>query len=435
VTEPTAAPSIQISFGEAEPLPVPEPAPTPVSTGLATVVARSPEPQPERLVCSKLVVGASLAQARREAAQLFPRFLQHPEAMMDYGVDALQGVNRLVDRLLKEVDPVRIPQLHAMLGDLNRQMLAIKGKYDVNDPKFRQEYDDYLKGVKRILRKARDFVALMKADIQSIETQLDKMGKDLAGKQFDMTRNVKYYNQLLDENEDSIIQLIYKIGVMELIVEEARRDAANITVGDASLGDRGEAQRQQRADLISNLEIKIADYKGRLFVAWATSPHTLMMRSLDVGMANKLNTLVQVTIPQMKLVLVQWRMMLQTYEAAQNAEAITAMSNRWTQEFFQQGAQVMPAIAQIINQPTVWPETMRAVTEALTQAAEGILTAYQVGEEKRVEVDQTMVQSAQVLGDVHHKINAAVIGQIVGSAQQPVPVEIATSVPRAITAG
>jgi len=437
MTEPAdqTAPAIEIDFGfpEAEPLPVaPEP-PAPVSKGLARV-AENPTTR-QGLVCSNLIKGAGLAKARQEAAALYQQMLADQSKLMAYGTDSLKALNQLVERLLHEVEPVRIPQLNSMLGQLNRQMLAIKGKYDVNDPKFQSDYKDFLAGVKKFLRKSKDFVALMKADMLSIEAQLNTLEKDLAGRQHQMTRNVVYYNALYAENEQAIINLIYTIAVMELIVEEARKDAASITVGDASLGDRGEEQRQMRADLISNMEAKIADYKGRLFVAWATSPQTRMMRSLDVGMANKLNQLIAVVLPEMKLVLVQWRMMLQTFENAQVSEAVTSMANQWTQEFFEQGAQMMPAIAQAINQPVFWPQTMNAIADALTRSAEGVLAAYQAGDQKRQEVDQAMIESGQALSNVHKKIDDTVIGRIVGSASAPIPVEVITSVPKSITTG
>jgi uncharacterized protein YaaN involved in tellurite resistance len=437
MTEPVdeTTPAIEIDFGfpEAAPLPVaPEP-PAPVSQGLARV-AENPTAR-QGLVCSNLLRGASLAQARQQAADLYKQMLPDQSKLMAYGTEALMALNQLVERLLHEVEPVRIPELNGMLGQVNRQMLAIKGKYDVKDPKFQAEYKDFMDGVKRRFRKVRDFAAMMKADIQSIETQLAKLEKDLAGRQHDMTRNVVYYNALYAENEKSITELIRVIAVMELIVEEARRDAANIVVGDASLGDRGEEQKQQLADFISSMEVKITDYKGRLFVAWATSPQTRMMRSLDVGMANKLNQLVQVTIPQMKLVLVQWRMMVATFENAQVAKAVSAMSNQWTREFFEQGAVMMPTIAEAINEPQVWPETMHSIADALTRSAEGVLAAYQAGDQKRREVDEAMIESGKALSAVHKKIDATVIGRIVGSASSPVPVEVITSVPKSITAG
>ncbi len=437
MTEPTAATDatpIEIDFGftEAEALPVPVEPSAPVSKGLAKL-AENPTTR-QGLVCSNLVKGETLARARREAAEQYKLMLADQSKLMAYGGDSLKALNQLVERLLKEIQPVRIPQLNASLGQLNRQMLAIKGKYDINDPKFQSEYKDFMGGTKRRFHKVRDFLTLMKADIQSIETQLDKMEKDLAGRQHDMTRNVVYYNALYAENEQAIMNLIYTIAVMELIVEQARDDAQRIVAGDASLGDRGEEQKQMRADLISNLEVKITDYKGRLFVAWATSPQTRMMRSLDVGMANKLNQLVAVTIPQMKLVLAQWRMMVQTFENGQVAKAITEMSNQWATEFFEQGAIMMPTIAQAINEPTIWPETMNAIADALSRSAEGVLAAYQAGDDKRKQVDQAMIESGKALADVHRKIDDTVIGRIVGSASAPVPVEVVTSVPKALPA-
>jgi len=428
-------PDVQIAFPGLNQTPstaiaVPEPPAAPTVQGMQAYAA-TPQTR-DQLDCSALLTGATLVRARQEAEQLYRDSLQDWTKLMPYGKDALDGVNRLVDQALKEVEPIRVPELHAAMRELNLKMSSIKGKYDVSDPKVKQEYNDFLNGTKRFLHKVRDFLAMMKADVLSIETQLNMLSTQMAGKQVDMVRNVKFYNLLYGENNGSIDQLIYKIGVMQLVSEIGRADAASIPIGDAQRGDRGEAERTLRTNLISNLDIKIADYKGRLWVAWAFGPRLLMMSNLDVGLANKIAFLVDVTIPVMKQVLLDMRMMLASFENAQQIQVITATSNMYLDQLFKQGAVMMPAIAEAINQPTFWPSTMRSITDSLEQTAAGILSAYQAGEQRRAEADQEMRSSQELLTGAAGRLNDAIINGVVGSATKPLPIEITTTVPKAL---
>lgn len=402
---------------DVEPLPV-----APVSTGLATIAAR-PETR-QALVCSQMLDPQVRQVVDRMAAKLYPEMLADQTKVMTYGSDALVELNALVDRLLKEVEPVRIPELNGMMKDLKSNMNAIEGKYPTDDPNFRQEYEDRMNGVKRWFRKAKDYVSMIKVDIQNMEKQLNDLEKDLAGRQFDMTRNVVYYNHLYAENEKGIIKLFRTIAVMEVMTDLAKQQAASIRPDPSNPADRSEEQRQQLADFISTMEVKIGDFKGRLFMAWATAPRTRMMRNLDVGLSNKLSTLVYTTIPMMKMILVEWRMQVVALENAQVVKAVDAMGNEMAARFFESGAEAAVQMAEAINSPMIWPETMRRITTALDQAADGMLNAYQAGQQKRAEVDQAMLETHQVLGNVNRKVDDAVIGRVIATANDAVPAEL-----------
>lgn len=402
------------------------PVETPVDQGMATL-AKTPENR-KQLICKDLLQGGTLVQARAEAEKIYLEMLENSQRLMLYGTDAMADVNNLVERILHDIEPTRIPELNGFMKELNANMLSAKRKYDVTDPKVAEKYEEWASGVRKWFRKGVDFVTMMKADIIEIEKQLDKISAELTGRQVDMTRNVALFDVLYEENEKEIGKLIYVIGVMELIVEVATKDLESIQVGDTDLGDRGQEKRQERVDLITQMQVKIGEYKGRLFIAWATSPQVRMMRALDVGMASKLNELVNGTIPTMKLILAQWRLMAQTMDAATLSAEVQKTANKWTQEFFRNSAVTLPAIAEVIQNPTLTPETIAVVTDSLAQAADGILVAFENGEAKRKELNIAMNTAQGQLADTHQKIDDTVINLVVDSVAEEAP-QIATSVP------
>ncbi len=420
----TATPPAQSSVLEATAVPVEGPA----ETSLA-VIAKTSEGR-QGLVCKNLLEGETKRQAEAEAEKIYREMLTDTQVIMYYGTDALKDVNVLVERLLNEVEPTKIPELNGLMKELNVTMLGIKKKYDMSDPKVRKDYEKWTNGankVKGFFRRGRTFIEVLRSDFTDIEKQLDRISADLAGSQADMSRNVAFLDTIYTENEKEIAKLIYVIAVMEMIVDVAAKDADSIEVGDANLGDRGQEERQKRADLITSMKAKIGEYKGRLFIAWATAPQTRMMRNLDLGMSAKLGEMVNVTVPTMKSLLVQWRMMVQTQDAGKMSEAVQATANQWTQEFFKAGAETMPAIERAIQAPTFTPETLSVVADSLAQAADGVLREYQEGERKRDELDAAMVAAQQQLANTHRKIDEVVIDQVIEAATTPP--QITTSVP------
>lgn len=404
---------------------IPEAPNLPVATGL-TAVASKPETR-RTLNCSDLLQGTTRADAEAEARKLLDEMLDNTQVFMTYGTAALEGVNALVSRLLNELEPVKIPELEGLMKDLNDEMRGVRGKYDMSDPKVRERYEKWSGGVKRFFRSAKSMIEMFREDIATVEKQLDKIGGELKGQQYTLLRNVGYYDELYEENELEIVKLIYTIGVMELIRDYATQRAAAVNVGDASLGDRGNERQAQIAQLAHNMDIKIAEYKGRLFVAWSTSPQVRMMRELNVGLAMRINELICVTVPTMKLTAAQWQLMIQTQDAAKLAQTVADASNEWLQAYARAGAEAVPMIAQVIETPTLTPETIAAMADSIAKQAEGIVQAMQEGAQRRSDMQHAMMTAKSLLDNTSKQISDAVINEVVASATKPLAITTSVS--------
>jgi uncharacterized protein YaaN involved in tellurite resistance len=427
----TAATAIQVAFPRTDEgstaLVVPSAPETPANTGLVPYAAQPPAETRRTLSCKDLLQGDTHMQAEQEAQQLLEQMLENSQVFMTYGTSALEGVNALVNRLLHEVEPTKIPELTQLMRDLNQEMRGVKRKYDVSDPKVREKYEKWKGGVLRFIGQAKTLVELLMEDVQSIEGQIDKVGRDLTGRQLTLLRNVSYYDVLYEENEAEILKLIYVIGVMELVRDMAAQRAASIEVGDANLGDRRGEQRAKLAELSSNMEIKIAEYKGRLMVAWATSPQVRMMRTLNVGLAERLNELVCVTIPTMKATILQWRMLMESQDAARMSQVVQEASNEWLQAYAAAGAEAVPMIAEAVQTPTLTPQTIAAMADSVSQQADGIIHAMELGNQRRQEMDVAMIEAQKVLGDATKHVSDALIEHVIGTATKPLEIETSIS--------
>ncbi len=415
-------PAFQVQFplvpGASETISVP-PAPQGEADLFFKQTAATPATR-ESFSCKSLLTGENLEHAQVYAQRLYPQMLNNTQVMMEFGRDAVAGMNQLIDTLLKEVGPVDIPELTAIMRNLNNEMRKVRGKYDVSDSRARERLENWGKGLGRFFGQAKSLIAALMEDAMSIEQQLDKVKATLVGKEQQILRNVGMYDQLYRANEQEIMNVIRAIAIMELVRDLAQEEAASIVADPNNQAERNKTERKRLlADFIQNLEIKITEYKNRLFVGWTTSPQVTNMRSLDVGLAQKLDLLMNLTIPVMKGTIVQWRMMIQAQQGAQMERVVAEAANEWLTAYTNAGAQAVPLIASAVQTPSLTPQTITAMAASVEQQTQAIIDAYDQGREKRAASDDAIVKAARVISAATNKISTKVVED-----QQPVVDEL-----------
>lgn len=397
---------------------------TPANTTLATVATRVETRK--TLSCKALLVGETLARAELDATKLYEEMKPpsgNSQVFYTYGTAALESVNDLIDRILHEIEPTKIPELTELMRGLNKEMRGIRHKYDLSDPDVAKSYEKGRGWFSRMWGRGHTMLEMLLEDISSIEKNLDRVESQLSKQQEKLLRNVGWYDQIYLENEAEIGKLIYAIGVMELIRDLAASEAASVEVGDASLGDRGGERQAAIAEFANNMEVKIAEYKGRLFVAWATSPQVRMMRTLNIGLAEKLNELVNVVIPTMKGTIAQWQLLMQSKDAAQMATTVAEASNEWLQAYSGAAAAAVPMIAEAIQYPSLTPETVGVMAASIASQADSIIAAMDEGNERRKNLDSAILEAHDVLSASSGRVSDAIIDRIVASATKPLQIE------------
>jgi uncharacterized protein YaaN involved in tellurite resistance len=419
----TANPSVPtFSFPTpTENLPVPAAPVGEVTQGLAGL-AEAPAEQREALPYYQTLPADKLAQAHADANEVLPQMLVDSTALINYGLGAMAKLNAVVDDCLTKVEPTRIPEAQAAMKDLTMSMRAARGKYDVTDPKAREWVQKAIAmsdKPRKLFHKAGDFWAAFQSDVQDIITQIDRVGKELNGKAIKLAYNAEFCNQLYKANEEEVQNLIYVIGVMELALELAKEQALVIPKPDPSNpGDPNAGKRSKYANLITQLEVKIGEFKSRLFVAWASGPMLDAMQAQNVNMAMKLHTLTQTALPTSKNIILQWRIMLQGLEAAKEGAAIQEFTRQNVEQFAKAAAVGMPEIMRSIQAQTATPEMVNIVVDSLTQMVDGIQQAVEEGRHNREVMDQSMRTAQVQLSNVKGKVDDAIINGVIGTAQQ-----------------
>lgn len=428
MTSPTTAtatvPKLQFKVPGAVTAPPPLDIPAPPSAELAPIasqlepVATSPEAR-QGVNCKDMIDQSTLPQKRQEAMRLLQASLNDTDVLLGFGQAALKDVNEVIDVMLRNISAHDMGPVKALMKDAYLNLQNIKGKYDLKTPEGKKAYDEWEHGVvKRWFRKVTNYLQAMQADMLSVDTLLDRMSTDLKKRIVEARTTTKYLDELYVRNEASIYNLIDAIAVMELYVEAAQAHAKGLPDIDPNTQQENELKKRL-ADLIMQMNIKIGEYKGRLWVAWATSPQIRMLRLLYVGEAEKLNEAANVTIYNIKLAMVMWRTQAQAAENAKAIQNIDQLNNESMKEVAAAGANTAGLVMNAVQTPSVLPDTISAVTDSLVTMADNILQAVQAGEQRRTELSAAMGQSKQVLNASQGKFNAAMVDAIIGESTKP----------------
>ncbi|WP_034591944.1 toxic anion resistance protein [Hamadaea tsunoensis] len=423
---------LQIDFGSIVGGPA-QPAAGTADSAIANVVGSVVgSTEPKTLVCADLLTPAQREQAEKAALQLYPQMLANTDALATFGTSAIDGVNAQVQRIFREVGPVRIPELTSIMHEINDRMRDFRHKYDPKDPKVRETFDKFMDSVKGLFRKGRDLVEMLFEEARSVEQQLDRIAGTLVEKQQQLKRNVVLCDELYKANEAAIGQLIGAIAVMELIRDAAVADARSITINPGDVDKRDKEERLARVtEFIQAIEVRINEFQQRLFVAWSTSPQVRNIRLLNYGLGQRLALLVNLTIPTMKLTIAQWGLLLQANQAAQMQQAVADGANEVLSAYASAAGTAVPQIARLIQTPTIRPETIMEVAASIDAQAKGIEDAVRFGQQARNEVVTAIVTAQESMSASSQQLSRNVV-DLVTKARQPLALPPAPQLPASV---
>lgn len=392
-----------------------------------TVLSATPETR-QRLVCRSLLLDTDLVSAEKDAAEILPKMLANTAVRSLFGKDALQAVNDFSDKMLKEQPPVDIPELEQVMKGINRSMRRVGEKYNPNDPKVLERYQAVRDGILARLGFVKTFFEEFMDDTRSLDGRFDQIVENLGDKQEGLLKNVAYYDVSYELNEEEIARLTYKIAVMEFIRDKAAEQANQIVVGDANRGDRGSEDKARITELVTFMENKIVVFQGRLWVSWAMAPQIRTMREVVLGMSERINETVDMTIPTMKRTISMWRSLTQAQQAMEFNKAVEEGHNDVMVMFANTARVAIPAIAEATAMPPLHPATVKAMADSLVAQFDGIIKAIEIGEEARAELEDMMVTSKKVVDEANERLNQARVEHVLAIAHKA-PLKIARSVP------
>jgi len=247
-------------------------------------------------------------------------------------------------------------------------------------------------------------------DARNIYQQLDYVKAQVATKEFEMAKNVQLCDVLYAQNEEELIKIVVVIATMEKIRALALQRAGDIQVDPNNPADRTKGeQKRVISEFAQNMNLKIAEFKNRLFIGWATSPQLTNYRTLNLSTAVRLDLLINVTLPSVKFAIEQWELAIQMQQAAQMIRQIDEFSNQVLATAAAAGAQIAVYVADVTQTPSLDPGTIASMAKSIEDQAAALAAAYQKGIERRRASDAAILDAQRVIANAQKTVSDATL--------------------------
>lgn len=334
--------------------------------------------------------------------QLVDQFLEDKNSLLDFGQDAVENVNITVNKILSEQKKLEIPQVDEILTQTNRELNGFVAKYKDAKPADLEEKPNFLQ---KLFRQGKNNLQEFYFDSQNIERKMDSMAAAVVTQEEVLARNIVSAEMLIEDNTNSIENLVGVIAFIESSQKEAGARAVQLQQEVASL-DPASIDYQVKSDqlahiteVVNMLEIQHTEYISRLYVAWATTPQMRNLVKVSTDMRQKLGMLRRNTIPTMKLSIAQLGILQQSVRSGMTADAITNANNAALELLAETSKEAIPALERTAQNPTMSVQAVTKLAESLVVQNQQIIQAIEEGRSKRAQLEQTIVESANSIND------------------------------------
>lgn len=334
--------------------------------------------------------------------QLVDQFLENKNSLLDFGQDAVENVNITVNKILSEQKKLEIPQVDEILTQTNRELNGFVAKYKDAKPADLEQKPNFLQ---KLFRQGKNNLQEFYFDSQNIEKKMDSMAAAVVTQEEVLARNIVSAEMLIEDNTNSIENLVGVIAFIESSQKEAGARAVQLQQEVASL-DPASIDYQVKSDqlahiteVVNMLEIQHTEYISRLYVAWATTPQMRNLVKVSTDMRQKLGMLRRNTIPTMKLSIAQLGILQQSVRSGMTADAITNANNAALELLAETSKEAIPALERTAQNPTMSVQAVTKLAESLVVQNQQIIQAMEEGRSKRAQLEQTIVESANSIND------------------------------------
>ncbi len=334
---------------------------------------------------------------------LVDTFVDNQNSLLDFGKEAVEDVNKTVNHILKEQKNIQIPQVDEMLLNTNRELNGFVAKYkNVADAAELEKKPNLLQ---KLFNQSKNTIQDFYFEAQSIENRMDSLAASVAKNEDTLSRNIVSAELLIEENTNSIENLVGVIAFVEASGREASQRANKVQnelsqLDPTSVDYQVKNEEMMRiTEVVNSLEQQRTEYISRLYVAWATTPQMRNLVKVSSDMKQKLGMIRRNTIPTMKLSIAQLGMLQQSVKAEVTADAIINANNAALQMLAETSKEAIPRMEATAQRPTMAIETVTKLAESLVAQNEGIIQAINNGRAQRQQLETAIVKSAQTIND------------------------------------
>ncbi len=335
----------------------------------------APEPAPAKPEAPPVNMDENLLNdAEKQAVAEFSKKIDLSDSNMilQYGAAAQRNVAGFSENALSSVRTKDLGEIGKSLSDL---VVELKG--------FGQEEDK--KGLFGFLKKSGSRIETMKAQYAKVETNVDRISRELEQHQVALMKDVAMFDQMYELNLKYYKELTMYILAGKKKLEEVRtQELPALKAKAEQSGAQEDAQAyNDRVQMCERFEKKLHDLELTRMISVQMGPQTRLLQNNDTLMVEKIQSSLVNTIPLWKSQMVLALGMEHSRQATAAQTAVTDMTNQLLKKNAEMLKTGTIAVAKESERSIVDIETLQHTNEQLISTLDEVLSIQREGAQKR----------------------------------------------------
>ena len=360
---------------------MPTPA-TPVSAPVETKEEATPVPMDDNL----------LSPEEKAAVEAFAQKIDIMDSgmILQYGAAAQKNVASFSENALQSV---RTKDLGEVGKDLSDLVAELKGFGEAEEKK----------GLFGLFKKAGNKLEIMKAQYSKVETNVDRIARELEQHQVTLLKDVALLDQMYELNLRYYKELtMYILAGKKRLADVRANELPALKAKAEQTGAQEDAQRyNDMVQMCERFEKKLHDLELTRMISIQMGPQTRLLQNNDTLMVEKIQSSLVNTIPLWKSQMVLALGMEHSRQATAAQNAVTNMTN----ELLKKNADMLKtgtvAVAKEAERGIVDIETLQHTNQQLISTLDEVLNIQREGAAKRREAE---VELSKIEGELKRKL-------------------------------
>ena len=336
----------------------------------ATPKIEEPKPEPEPVVLDD----SMLSEAEKKAVEDFAKKIDIMDSslVLQYGAAAQKNVAGFSENALASV---RTKDLGEVGQSLSKLVAELK--------EFGEEEEK--KGLFGFLKKTENKLETMKAQYSKVETNVDKIVRELENHQVVLLKDVAMLDQMYELNLKYYKELtMYILAGKKKLADVRANDLPKLKAKAEASGAQEDAQAyNDMVQMCERFEKKLHDLELTRMISIQMGPQTRLLQNNDTLMVEKIQSSIVNTIPLWKSQMVLALGLEHSRLATAAQSAVTDMTNQLLKKNADMLKMGTIETAREAEKSVVSIETLQHTNEQLISTLDEVLTIQREGAEKR----------------------------------------------------
>ena len=353
------------------------------------------------------------------SAKQLKEFLKNEGLIVDFGKEALEHLNQVVDKMLQEQRGINVKEVDDLLTQANRDIDGYISKYS-DDIELEKKESKLVGFFKRNKRKAVDWRFAQKDVIEKINALDAKM----IFKREQLKRSFYYTNELLIANREAMENMVGYLAAMEsihtLAVQYSAKIKEKLDKTDPNSPEYNVIQEQltKIADVTNAIDQQHANYMARLAISWATNSQVHNLQRAQTTVVRNIAMVHTHTIPTMKSSIAQIQIISQVKEAARATNAINEANEHALNMLMKLQTEDLPQIEEQAQKPITSAETITRLAEAVKSANEKLVQAINSGQASRRALEEAVQSAGNIIKEADKIRDTQLADALIGEKDQ-----------------